>query len=64
MKSSVLVKLLYVCDSTKDKLPLKHLYLLMATFGISKDLVVTLKYYYEKNMSGVRRNQVEIMFAL
>ena len=62
MKSSVLVKLLYVCDSAKDKL--KHLYLLMAIFSTSKDLAVTLKYYYEKNMSGVRRNHVEIMFAL
>ena len=24
----------------------------MATFGISKELIVTLKYYYEKNKSG------------
>ena len=35
----------------------------MATFNISKELVVTLKYYYEKNISVVSRNHVEIMFG-
>ena len=36
----------------------------MATFSISNELVVTLKYYYEKKKSVVSRNDVEIMFAL
>ena len=35
----------------------------MATFNISKELAVTLKYYYEKNISVVSRNHVEIMFG-
>ena len=35
----------------------------MATFSISKELAVTLKYYYEKKISVVSRNHVEIMFA-
>ena len=35
----------------------------MVTFHISKELVVTLKCYYEKNISAVSRNHVEIMFA-
>ena len=35
---------------------------LMATFNISKELVVTLKYFYEKSISVVSRNHVE-MFA-
>ena len=60
VKSSVLVKLLYPYSSTKDKLPLKYFIrkkyleehreeLLMATSSISKELFVTLKYFYEKN---------------
>ena len=58
-ESSVLVKLLYSYISTKDKLFLnyfmrKHFQLLMATFGISKELIVTLKYHYrKKNISLV-----------
>ena len=35
----------------------------MVTFSISKELVVILKYYYEKNISAVSRNLVEIVFA-
>ena len=35
----------------------------MVTFSISKELVITLKYYYKKNISVVSRNHVEIMFA-
>ena len=48
-----LVKLLYVYNSAKDELLLKYfrrrcLYLLEATFGISKQLVSTLKHYSDK----------------
>ena len=54
-KSSVLIELLYNYSSTRDKLLLRYLIrkisleeqLLMTTFGFSKELVVTLKYYYE-----------------
>ena len=35
----------------------------MATFDISEELVVTLKYYQEKQ-KRLSRNHVEIMFAL
>ena len=35
----------------------------MATFTISKELLVTLKYYYEKKNSTKSRNHVEIKFA-
>ena len=35
----------------------------MATFTISKELVVILKNYYVKNISVVRRNHVEVVFA-
>ena len=35
----------------------------MATFNISKELVVTLTYYYEKNISALSGNHVEIMFV-
>ena len=35
----------------------------MATFTTSKELVVTLKCYYEKSTSAVSRNRVEIVFA-
>ena len=35
----------------------------MVTFSISKELVVALKYCYEKNISTVSSNHVEIMFA-
>ena len=31
----------------------------MATFTISTELVVTLKYYYEKNISVVRRHHFD-----
>ena len=56
-KSSVLVKLLYIYGSTKEKLLPKFFIrklflrtplLLMATLGISKELITALKYYYEK----------------
>ena len=63
-ESSVLVKLLYSYSSTKDKLLLnyfirKHFQLLMATFGISKELIVTLKYHYGKKYKP-SRNHVKI----
>ena len=35
----------------------------MVTFTISKEPVVTLKYYYEKNISVVSRNHVETVFT-
>ena len=35
----------------------------MSPFSISKELVVTLNYYYEINLNVVSRNHVEIMFA-
>ena len=35
----------------------------MVTFTISKQLVVTVKYYYENNISLVSRSHVEIVFA-
>ena len=33
----------------------------MATFTISTELVVTLKYYYEKNISVVRRHHFDFL---
>ena len=35
----------------------------MVTFTISKELIVTLKYYYEKNVSEVSRSHFEIVFT-
>ena len=35
----------------------------MATFSISKEPAVILNYYYEKNISVVSRNHVQIMLA-
>ena len=35
----------------------------MPTFTISKERVVALKYYYEKDIRAVSRNHVEIVFA-
>ena len=51
-----LVKLLCVYNSAKDELLLKYfrrkyIYLLVATFGISKQLVSTLKHYSRKKLS-------------
>ena len=40
----------------------EHLWLLMATFGISKELVIALNYYYEKKHKP-SRTHVEIKFA-
>ena len=40
----------------------EHLWLLMATFGISKELVIALNYYYEKKHKA-SRTHVEIKFA-
>ena len=34
----------------------------MATFTISTELVVTLKYYYEKNISVVRSHHFDFFF--
>ena len=39
-----------------------HLWLLMSIYDISEELVVTLKYYYEKQ-KRFSKNHVEIMFA-
>ena len=55
-ENSVLVKLLYFYDSTKNKLLLsyfirKYFELLMAAFGISEELIATLKNYYGKERS-------------
>ena len=35
----------------------------MVTFTISQELVVTIKYYYENNISAVSRSHVERVFA-
>ena len=50
-----LAKLLCIYNSAKDELLLKYfrkkyLYFLMATFGISKQLVSTLKHYSDKKL--------------
>ena len=55
---TVFSEILCVYNSTKDELLLKYfrrkyLYLLMASFGISKQLVWSLKHYSDKQFSLV-----------
>ena len=62
-----LLELLCVYNSAKDELLLeyfrrKYLYPLMATFGISRQLVSTLKHYCDKKLSLVETTLKKVCF--
>ena len=62
-----LVKLLCIYNAAKDELLLKYfrrkfLYLLVANFGICKQLVLTLKHYSEKKFSLIKSTLKHVCF--